>query len=115
MAIIEISVMPLGTKTPSIGQYVAEAIRVLEREKINYELTSMGTVIEGDVDRILSVVGKMHQAVFTGGVLRVVTTIKIDDRRDKPATRESKVKSVKERLKRQETKNTLPRQSDLSS
>ncbi|MDO8635501.1 MAG: MTH1187 family thiamine-binding protein [Dehalococcoidia bacterium] len=99
MAIIEVSVMPLGTKTPSIGQYVAEAIHVLEKEKINYELTSMGTVIEGDVDRILSVVGKMHQAAFAGGVLRVVTTIKIDDRRDKAATRESKVKSVKEKLK----------------
>ena len=100
MAIFEISVMPLGTKTPSIGQYVAEAIHVLEKEKVNYELTSMGTVIEGDVDKILSVVGRMHQAAFTGGVLRVVTTIKIDDRRDKAATSESKVKSVKGKLKR---------------
>ncbi len=103
MAIVEVSVMPLGTGTPSIGKYVAEAVRVLEREKVNYELTSMGTVIEGDVDRILMVVGKMHQSAFTGGALRVVTTIKIDDRRDKPATRESKVKSVKEKLKRLKT------------
>ncbi len=103
MAIVEISVMPLGTKTPSIGQYVAEAIHVLEKEKVNYELTSMGTVIEGDLDSILRVVGKMHQAAFTGDVLRVVTTIKIDDRRDKAATRESKVESVKEKLKQMTT------------
>ena len=103
MAIVEVSVMPLVTKTPSISQYVAAAIRVLEKEGLNYELTSMGTIIEGDLDRILRVVGKMHQAVFTGGVLRVVTTVKIDDRRDKPATRESKVKSVKEKLSRLKT------------
>ena len=100
MAIVEVSVVPIGTKTPSLSRYVAEAIRVLEKEGLNYELTSMGTIIEGDLDRILRVVGKMHQAAFNGEVLRVVTTIKIDDRRDKAATRESKVESVKEKLKR---------------
>jgi uncharacterized protein (TIGR00106 family) len=61
MAIAEVSVVPLGTKTPSVSQYVARAVRVLEREKgIKYELTAMGTIVEGDLDRILAVVRKMH-------------------------------------------------------
>ena len=49
MAIAEISVVPLGTKTPSVSRYVARAIKVLEKQKeVKYEITAMGTIIEGD-------------------------------------------------------------------
>ena len=99
MAIAEISVVPLGTKTPSVSRYVARAVRVLEREKdIKYELTAMGTVIEGDLDKILAVVKKMHEETFGDGVARVLTTIKIDDRRDKPQSMKAKVNSLKKKL-----------------
>jgi uncharacterized protein (TIGR00106 family) len=99
MAIVEVSVVPLGTKTPSVSLYVVRAAKVLERQKdMKYELTAMGTIIEGDLDRILAVVRKMHEAVFGEGVTRVLTTIKIDDRRDKPQTMKAKVDSVNKKL-----------------
>lgn len=99
MAIAEVSVVPLGTKTPSVSQYVARAIKILEQEKdIGYELTPMGTIIEGDLDRILAVVRKMHETVFDEDIARVVTTIKIDDRRDKPQTMKGKLDSVRKKL-----------------
>jgi uncharacterized protein (TIGR00106 family) len=99
MAIAEISVVPLGTKTPSVSQYVARAVKVLEREKdLKYEITPMGTIIEGDLDRILAVVRKMHEGVFGEGVTRVLTTVKIDDRRDKAQGMKGKVDSVKKKL-----------------
>ena len=44
MAIVEVSIVPLGTPTPSVSKYVAKAAQVLEGEKdITYELTAMGT------------------------------------------------------------------------
>ena len=99
MAIAEISIVPLGTKTPSVSQYVARAIKVLKKEKdIGYEITAMGTIIEGDVDRILAVVRKMHEETFGDGVARVVTTAKIDDRRDKAQSMKDKVDSLKKKL-----------------
>jgi uncharacterized protein (TIGR00106 family) len=99
MAIAEISVVPVGTKTPSVSQYVARAIKVLERERdIRYEMTAMGTIVEGDLDRILVVVKKMHEVVFGEGVARVLTTVKIDDRRDKAQGMKEKVESVKKKL-----------------
>ncbi|MEE9398777.1 MAG: MTH1187 family thiamine-binding protein [Dehalococcoidales bacterium] len=100
MAIVEVSVVPLGTGTPSISRYVAGAERVLQGVKgIKYELTAMGTIIEGDLDAILAVVKKMHQTVLgTNGVMRVVTTIKIDERRDKESSISGKVESVKKQL-----------------
>ena len=99
MAIAEISVVPLGTKTPSVSQYVARAVKVVEQEKdIKYEITAMGTIIEGDLDRILAVVRKMHEETFGSGVTRVVTTVKIDDRRDKAQSMKGKVDSLKKKL-----------------
>jgi uncharacterized protein (TIGR00106 family) len=99
MAIAEISVVPLGTKTPSLSQYVARAIKVLEREKdIKYEMTAMGTIIEGDLDRILAVVKEMHEGTFGEGVARVLTTVKIDDRRDKAQGMKEKVDSLRKKL-----------------
>ncbi len=99
MAIAEISIVPLGTRTPSLSEYVARAIKVLEQEKgVKYEITPMGTVLEGDLDRVLAVVRKMHEAVFGGDVSRVLTTIKIDDRRDKVQGMREKVDSVKKKL-----------------
>ena len=99
MAIVEVSVVPLGTKTTSVSKYVAKAVEVLRSEKdIKYELTAMGTIIEGDLEHLLTVVGKMHEAVFDAGATRVLTTIKIDDRRDKVSNMSSKIESVKRKL-----------------
>jgi uncharacterized protein (TIGR00106 family) len=101
MAVAEISVIPIGTGSPSISKDVASAVSALRsEEKLKYELTSMGTIIEGDVEDILRVTGRMHQAVLDGGAQRVVTTIKIDDRRDKPLTGAGKVESVRKKLER---------------
>jgi uncharacterized protein (TIGR00106 family) len=99
MAIAEVSVVPLGTKSPSVSQYVARAVKILEQERdIKYQMTPMGTVLEGDLDRILAAVKKMHEGVFGEGVVRVLTTIKIDDRRDRPQTMKGKLDSVKRKL-----------------
>jgi uncharacterized protein (TIGR00106 family) len=100
MAIVELSVVPVGTGT-SISNYVANAVRVLQSEKdIRYEMTCMGTIIEGDLDKLLALVGKMHRAVFDAGAMRVVTVCKFDERRDKPFSMDTKIKSLKEKLGR---------------
>lgn len=99
MAIIEVSVVPLGTETPSVSKYVAGAVKVLQEEKdIKYELTAMGTIIEGDLARLLSLAEKMHQSAFVAGAMRVVTIIKIDERRDEVATMSSKLEAVRREL-----------------
>ena len=99
MAVAEISVVPIGTGSPSISGDVAAAVNALRSEKrLKYQLTSMGTIVEGDVKDILRVVGRMHQAVLDGGAQRVLTNVKIDDRRDKPLTMSGKVEAVKRKL-----------------
>ena len=99
MAMIDISVVPVGTGTPSVSAYVAGAVKILQKEPgIKYELTAMNTIIEGDLEKLLALAQKMHRSVFDAGAKRVVTTIRIDERRDKPLTIEGKVKAVKDKL-----------------
>jgi len=99
MAILEISVVPIGTKDTSLSPYVADCIRILEKENISYELTAMGTNIEGDLKDLVQVALKLHEAPFKKGSHRVVTTIKIDDRRDKVGTLSGKKKAVRKKLR----------------
>ncbi|GBD25326.1 hypothetical protein HRbin30_00644 [bacterium HR30] len=100
MALIEVSVVPVGTGSPSIGDYIADAVRVLDEAGVPYELTAMGTLLEAEVKQALPLIQKMHEAAFKRGAVRVLSTIVIDDRRDKAVTIRSKVASVKRRLKR---------------
>jgi uncharacterized protein (TIGR00106 family) len=98
MAILEISVVPIGIKGPSLSSYVADCIQVLKKEKIRYELTAMGTNIEGNLKDLIKVALKMHQVPFKKGAPRVLTTLKIDDRRDKEVTLSGKKRAVQKKL-----------------
>ena len=99
MAILEISVVPIGTKDTSLSSYVADCIRILKKKKVHYELTSMGTNIEGDLKDLIKIAIEMHQIPFEKGAHRVLTTLKIDDRRDKRGTLSAKKRAVKSKLR----------------
>ena len=99
MVIAEVSVVPMGTKTPSASKYVAKAIKVLREEKgVKYQLTAMGTLLEGELDKVLEAAKKMHECLFDEDVKRVVSTIRLDERRDKMLTIDYKVESVMKKL-----------------
>lgn len=98
MALAEITVFPTGTLGSSVSTYVAAAVKVLEEASVEYQLTPMGTIVEGEVDTLLSVAKRMHDSVFDCDVQRVSTLIRLDERRDKPMTMQGKVASVAEKL-----------------
>ena len=100
MAVVEISIVPLGTGSTSLSPYVAACEKVLRENSgdLKYELTAMGTILEGDLDQIMTLVRRLHEVPFNQGAQRVSTSIKIDDRRDRQGTIEQKVKSVEEKL-----------------
>ena len=101
MPIMEISIIPVGTKTASLSKYVAACeAALMAKNRIKAQLTAMGTIVEADsIGALLDIAGEMHKRVLWAGAKRVVTTIKIDDRLDKKATIESKVASVRRKIK----------------
>ncbi len=99
MALMNISVIPLGTPTTSLGDYIVKIIKILDEEGATYKLTDMGTIVEGKAHRLFEIANRLHEFPFSEGVKRVITTIEIDDRRDKKVELGDKVKSVQARLK----------------
>jgi len=98
MPIAEITIVPSGVG-PSVSDYVVRAIKVIEKHKdVRFQLTPMGTVIEGELDSILDVIRDIHNCAFDDRVKRVLTLVKIDERRDKALTMEGKLSSVRSKL-----------------
>ena len=98
MAILELTLVPIGTGSTSVSGYIAQASKILKESDIKHELNPMGTVLEGDPDELFDLVRKMQEEVFNTGAKRVYTVIKMDDRRDKKGHMEEKIKSVEDKL-----------------
>ena len=94
--IVEFSVVPIG-KGESVSQYVAECLKIVEASGIDYRLNPMGTVLEGDYDQVMDVVRKCHMRVMELSP-RVITSVKIDDRRGRKNMLSGKIQSVEKAL-----------------
>ncbi len=95
MAMMQITVIPLGTGTTSVGEFVAEIDAALALEKFSYQLTDMATNVQGEVGELFALAAKIHELPFNRQVDRVVTQITIDDRR-KEVCLGDKIASVKD-------------------
>ncbi len=94
MAIMQLTIIPLGTGSTSLGEYVADIQKVLEESGFPHKLTDMGTVIEGSSKELLVFAAQLAEMPFNIGALRVVTQISLDDRRDKKVALGDKIASV---------------------
>ena len=94
--LIEFSIVPVGTGS-SIGDRLAEVLKLVDESGLSYKVNPMGTVVEGEWDELFKLVKKCHQTVMKNEE-RAVTTISIDDRKGKPNRLEEKVKSVEKRI-----------------
>lgn len=97
--VAEVTVVPLGTASSSLSAYVAAVEKVLQSfPRLKTMLTPMSTILEGDMDEVVEAVKAMHEAPFRMGALRVSTTLRIDDRRDKKISMKSKLAAVRKKL-----------------
>lgn len=95
------TIFPVGINSTSIGSYVAAAITAMTEVKgLNCEIIPMGTVLEANsLEPILEAVRVSHKVLADKGILRVESTLMIDDRRDKTRNMKDKVDSVKKYMK----------------
>jgi len=94
---MQISVIPLGT-IPSYAAFVADFQKVLAASNLSFTLTDMATIVEGDTAELLAIAAKIHEIPYSKGVQRVLTSISIDDRRDKAVHLGDKIQAVKNKL-----------------
>jgi len=92
-------IVPIGTSGTSLSKYVAAAVAALDETGIKYQVSGMGTLLEAkNTDELFNAIKSAHEAIFNEGMDRVVTSVNIDDRRDRERTMADKVRSVEEKM-----------------
>jgi uncharacterized protein (TIGR00106 family) len=97
----EISIVPIGTSDTSMSKEIAaayDAIRNIKNLK-KVTLTPMSTQVESDnLDHVFQAIHAAHDSAKSVGAKRVISTIRIDERLDKPNTLDEKIQSVKTKV-----------------
>jgi len=94
--IVEFSIVPIG-RGESLIEPVARILDLVDKSGLPYQLTAMGTIVEGEWDEVIGLVRRCHESM-RGQASRVYTHITIDDRRDKKVALGDKTASVEARL-----------------
>lgn len=90
---VSVQVLPL---TEDVFPIVDHAIKTIAESGVKFEVGPMETVLEGQLDELLSVAKEAHLACFDAGADQVVTLIKIGDRRG-GTTMEEKIAKYREK------------------
>ena len=98
MVLLEFSMSPFD-KGESLSQYVARSIDIVDKSGLPYQLTPMGTIVEGEWDEVMAVVTACFKRMSVD-CNRVTTSIKIDYRAGKVGRMQAKVRAVEEKLGR---------------
>lgn len=96
MVLLEFSMSPLG-KGESVGEYVAESLKIVQASGLDYRLHAMGTILEGEWDEVFAVVRACHEKMKER-CDRISCSIKVDYRAGASGRLDSKVASVESRL-----------------
>ena len=98
-ALVEFAMFPTDS-TESKSAFVAKVLDIVDQSGLNYQLTPMGTIIEGEtVGEVFTVIEKAY-ATLEQESNRIYSAIKIDYRKGPVGRLGKKVGSVEEKLGR---------------
>ena len=98
-ALVEFSMFPTE-QTQSKSAFVARVLDIVDKSGLEYQLTPMGTLIEGEtVEEVLVVINKAYEELQID-CDRVYSSIKIDYRKGSVGRLNKKVGSVEAKLGR---------------
>lgn len=96
MALVEFSVFPLD-KGESVSDYVSRCLKIIENSGVVYQCHAMGTTIEGDLDKVFSVV-RMCVEELSSDCNRVECVMKLDYRKGYKNELNSRIARVEQKL-----------------
>ena len=90
------SIIPLD-QGKHLSKQISEILKIVDQSGLGYQLTSMGTIVEGSWQEVMGLIEKCHQQALTFSE-RVYTTIAIDDFAGRTSRLKGKVESVEKAL-----------------
>lgn len=92
-------VMTTYDEGPSLSGFVSKVIkRIKSQNKVKYQLTPMGTILEGNWKDVYNLVDDLFNT-FSNSYNRIVLTFKVDYKNNRKNRMYEKVKSVEEKVR----------------
>jgi uncharacterized protein (TIGR00106 family) len=98
MVLLEFSMSPLD-KGESLSPYVARSLDIIDKSGLPYQLTPMGTILEGEWEEVMNVVAACYKRM-SQDCNRISTSMRIDYRKGKSGRLKSKIQAVESQLGR---------------
>lgn len=98
MVLLEFAMSP-AAGGDSLSPYVARILDIIDRSGVTYQLTAMGTILEGDWDEVMAVVGACFHAL-EADCPRIGMNLKMDYRAGRQSRLRSKIDAVEHQLGR---------------
>lgn len=98
MVLLEFAMAPRG-HAESLSADVARVIDVIDKSGLPYQLTAMGTIIEGEWSEVMAVVTACFEALKADAP-RISVSLKADYRAGYSGRLQAKVQKIEERLGR---------------
>ena len=94
---VDVCVVPMGAGA-SVSAEVARCVDILQRHGLHPRSHPFGTAVEGEWDEVFRAIRACHEALHAAGVPRLMTTLKVGTRVDKPQSLDDKMRSLADRL-----------------
>ena len=98
MVLLEFAMAPTG-EGESLSRHVARILDIIDRSGVSYQLTAMGTLLEGDWDQVMGVVTDCFRAL-QADCPRVAMNLKMDYRAGTEPRLHSKITAVEAQVGR---------------
>lgn len=92
MVLLEFSMFPTD-KGESKSLYVSQILSLIDASGLEYQLTPMGTIIEGEWDEVMALVSKCFNHLQPQAN-RIFSTMKIDYRNTDKSRMKSKIEKI---------------------
>jgi uncharacterized protein (TIGR00106 family) len=98
MVLLEFAMSPVG-QPGSLSPHIARILDVIDRSGVTYQLTAMGTILEGEWDEVMNVVSACFREL-EADCPRIGMNLKVDYRAGPQSRLRSKVDAVEAKLGR---------------
>lgn len=92
MVLLEFAMSPTG-EGESLSRHVGRILDIIDRSGVPYQLTAMGTILEGDFDVVMGVVSDCFRAL-QADCHRIGMNLKMDYRAGSESRLRSKIDAV---------------------
>jgi uncharacterized protein (TIGR00106 family) len=99
MVLLEFAMSPHG-QGESLSAHVARILDVIDKSGVPYQLTPMGTILEGSFDDVMKVVGDCFRTLEPD-CARIGMNLKLDYRAGTGSRLKSKIDAVEKQLGRE--------------